>query len=180
MTKEKTNMSGSRSLRVVSRRAISTLAAALAVAFVALTPGAARAGDGERLVLRLRVTVVTGSDDLRNASNAVATLKYTNASGNQLHAGGNLNNGARWVDWSTHTVTIPMPVGIVLSRLQEFSIQFTSGQPDIFSSSDNWRMNGVTVTAILDDESEAILVNQAGNWLHEFKSDVNTRWATPL
>ncbi|WP_240359086.1 hypothetical protein [Pyxidicoccus trucidator] len=174
-------MTGIRSLAVVSRRALASLGAALAVAFIALSPGAALAGDGDRQVSKMRVTIATGTDDLRNASNAVATLKYTNASGNQLVAGGNLNNGAQWPGGSTKTVTIPMPVGIVLSRLLEFSIQFTSGQPDIFATGDNWNMNSITVTAILDDGSEANLVVQADSpWLHRFQSDYHTRWATPL
>lgn len=180
MTKEKTNMTGMRSLNGLTRRAFATLGAALVVAFIALTPGAALAGDGDRQVSKMRVTIVTGNDDLRNASQAVATLKYTNASGNQLVAGGNLNNGAQWPGGSTKTVTIPLPVGIVLSRLLEFSIQFTSGQPDIFATGDNWNMNSVTVTGILDDGSEVILLNQAGSPLHRFQSDTQTRWATPL
>ena len=174
-------MTGIRSLEVVSRRAFGILAASLAVAFMSLAPTTALAADGERQITHLRVTILTGDDDLRQASQAVASLLYTNASGNQLVAGGNLNNGANWPNWSTKTVTIPMPVGIVLSRLMEFSIQFTSGQPDPFATGDNWNMNSITVTAILDDESEAILVNKANTpYLHRFKSDANTRWATPL
>lgn len=174
-------MIGNRLLEGGSLRAFGTLASALAVAFMALTPGVARAADGERQITALRVTIVTGDDDLREASQAVASLTYQNASGNYLVAGGNLNNGAKWPNGSTRTVTIPMPVGVVLSRLVEFSIQFTSGQPDIFHTGDNWRMRSVLVTAILDDGSEAIIVNRANSpYLHEFKSDTNTRWATWL
>jgi hypothetical protein len=165
----------------VARRALGALVSALAVAFVALTPGVASATDGERQITSLRVTIVTGDDNLRQASQAAASLTYQNASGNYLIAGGNLNNGAEWPNGSTRTVNIPMPVGVVLSRLVEFSIQFTSGQPDIFHTGDNWKIRSVLVTAILDDGSEAIIVNRANSpYLHEFKSDSNTRWATWL
>jgi hypothetical protein len=178
MPKEKPNMNAIRSLSGLSRRALATLGAVLAVSVLSLMPGAARAEDGERQIRTLRITIVTGGDDLRNASQAVASLRYTNAAGNQLVTSGALNNGARWNNGSTNTVNIAMPVGIVLSRVQEFSIQFTSGQPDIFSTGDNWDMSRVTVTAILDDESEAVLVNQAGSPLHRFMSDRYTRWFT--
>ncbi|MCP3135959.1 hypothetical protein [Pyxidicoccus xibeiensis] len=174
-------MTGTRFLNGVSRRALATLGAALAVTFLALTPGTASAGDGDRQITKLRITILTADDNLRQASRAVAALKYENAYGEVLSAGGHLNNAAEWPNWSSRTVDILMPTGVVLSRLHEFSIQFTSGQPDIFSTGDNWNMASVLVVGILDDESELVLVNQANSpYLHRFKSDAFTRWATPL
>lgn len=169
-------MTGNRFLDVASRRVFGTLAAVLAVAFMSLTPGTAHANDWERQITHLRVTIGTGDDDLRKASQAVAKLAYRTVTGDTKYTSGNLNNGANWPNWSTRTVTIPMPVGILLGNLVEFSIEFTSGQPDIFSTGDEWKMNSIMVTAILDDGSEAILVNAAGNPLHHFKHDRNTRW----
>ncbi|MBN1204128.1 MAG: hypothetical protein JXB05_04295 [Myxococcaceae bacterium] len=87
---------------------------------------------------------------------------------------------ASWPGWSTRTSYLVLPAGVMLSRLLEFSIQFYSGQPDIFSTGDNWNMDAITVTAILDDESELVLVQQAGSPLHRFMSDRQTRWATAL
>lgn len=161
-------------------RFVSTLTAMLAAAVLFLLPGMAHADDGLRSITKLRITVVTGGDDLRNASHAVASLKYVGLSGNQLTTSFNLNNGAGWAGWSTHTVTMTTPTGVLLANLSEFSIQFTSGQPDIFATGDNWNMNGITVTAILDDGTEAVLIQQAGNPIHRYQSDLNTRWATAL
>ncbi|MFY2564317.1 hypothetical protein ACN469_42395 [Corallococcus terminator] len=161
-------------------RFVSTLTALLAAVVLFLLPGMAHAEDGMRVITKLRITVVTGGDDLRNASHAVASLKYVGLSGNLLTTGINLNNGAGWGNWSTHTVTMTTPTGVLLANVEEFSIQFTSGQPDIFSTGDNWNMNGITVTAILDDGSEAVLVQKAENPIHRYQSDLNTRWATAL
>lgn|GEM_PF-6572714 len=161
-------------------RFVSTLTAMLAAAMLFLLPGMAHAEDGMRIITKLRITVATGGDDLRNASHAVAEIKYVGLSGNLLTASINLNNGAGWGNWSTHTVTMTTPSGMLLANVEEFSIQFTSGQPDIFSTGDNWNMNSITVTAILDDSTEAVLVQRSGNYLHRFWSDHDTRWATAL
>ncbi|TQF17441.1 hypothetical protein FJV41_03090 [Myxococcus llanfairpwllgwyngyllgogerychwyrndrobwllllantysiliogogogochensis] len=158
----------------------SSLMAMLAAAVLFLLPGMAHADDGLRSVTRLRITVATGGDDLRNASHAVAAIKYVGLSGNQLTASINLNNGARWPDWTSHSVTMVTPTGMLLANLVEFSIQFTSGQPDIFATGDNWNMNAITVTAVLDDGTEAVIIQQADNYLHRFWSDHDTRWATAL
>ncbi|RKG90513.1 hypothetical protein [Corallococcus terminator] len=169
-------MTGIRSLSAVSRRAFATLVAAVAVAVVTLSPGAAFAIDDAHRITQLTVTIVTGGDDLRTASNAVASFRYTNTSGNQLVTSFNLNNGVSWPNSSTKTVTFATPAGIYQGLLLDFAIQFTSGQPDIFSTGDNWNMNAITVTARMADGSNVILVSQAGSPLHRFQSDTNTRW----
>lgn len=161
-------------------RAVSPLAAILAVTALLVSPGEARATDGDRQIIKLRIEIATGGDDLRTASNAIATLKYTSVSGNQLTASINLNNGAQWPGWSLRTVNFTLPAGVLLSRAHAFRIQFYSGQPDIFSTGDNWNMNGITVTGILDDESEVVLVQQAGSPLHRFQSDNWTLWETAI
>jgi hypothetical protein len=170
-------MFGTRSLGTVSRRAFTTLAAAVAVAFVALSPGAAHATDDAHRITHLRIKIVTGGDDLRTASNAVAQLRYTTTSGSSLSTSGNLNNGASWPNHSINTVTLAMPAGVYEGRLTEFAIQFSSGQPDPFSTGDNWNMNSITVTAIMADGTEVILISQAGDPLHRFQSDNFTRWS---
>ncbi|WP_144429479.1 hypothetical protein [Myxococcus hansupus] len=171
-------MSAIRPLGGLSRRAFATLAGVFALSIITLSPGAAHATDEASRITQLRIKIVTGSDDLRTASNAVASLKYANTSGNHLVTSGNLNNGVSWPNNSTRTVTLDMPAGVYMGRLVEFAIQFTSGQPDPFATGDNWNMNGVTVTAILADATEVILVSNAGTPLHRFLSDSQTRWAT--
>ncbi|MCP3062282.1 hypothetical protein LXT21_26175 [Myxococcus sp. K38C18041901] len=164
----------------VKPRFLSTLTMLVAAAVMMLMPGRALAGDGDRLITHLRVSVTTGNDDLRNESHAVAVLKYTALSGNVGFASSSLNNRARWVDRSTHTVDVAMPAGVLLSQVLEFSIEFTSGQPDIFSTGDTWMMNAITVTAILDDGGEVLLLSRAGAPVHTFHHDRDKRWAVDL
>jgi hypothetical protein len=173
-------MNGARPLSTLARRAVTPLTAALALAALLLSPGQARAEDGDRQIIRLRIEVLTGGDDLRNASNAIATLKYTSVSGNQMNASINMNNGAQWPNWSSRTVNFTLPSGVLLSRAYAFRIQFYSGQPDPFATGDNWNMNSITVTGILDDGSEVILVQKAGSPLHRFQSDNWTLWETDI
>ena len=129
-------------------------------------------------VVTLRVQIQTGNDDLRSQSQAVARLDYTTPDGNHRDTSAGLNNGSSWSNWSSHTVDIGMPGDVYLSRLDELSIEFTSGQSGPFDTGDNWNMQSITVTAILDDEeaSQVILIQDAGTPLHRFKSDNNTVW----
>lgn len=173
-------MNGLPSLGALTRRAVAPVLAALAMTALLLSPGEARAADGDRQIVKLRIQIQTGQDDLRNASHAIAGIKYTNSTGNQLSASYNMNNGTGWPAWSTRTVYFQLPAGVVLSRMDEFSILFRSGQPDPFATGDNWDMSSITVTAILDDESEVVLIQKAGTPLHRFKSDYNTLWATAI
>lgn len=66
------------------------------------------------------------------------------------------------------------------SNMREFAIRFQSGQSNPFETGDNWNLNDIRVTAILDDGSETIIVQASGNPYHRFKSDVNTRRAWVL
>ncbi len=129
-------------------------------------------------VATLRIRIQTGDDDLRSASQAIALLDYTTPDGNHRDTSAGLNNGGSWGNWSFNTVDVPMPGDVHLSRLDELTIEFNSGQSNPFDTGDNWNMQSITVTAILDDEeaTQVILIQDAGNPLHRFKSDNNTTW----
>ncbi|ACY18322.1 hypothetical protein [Haliangium ochraceum] len=134
----------------------------------------------EREVVSLRVTVVTGDDDLRSESDAVAELDYESVSGNDLTASANLNNNASWGNGSTHSKTFALPGGVTLGSLEEFHLVFHSGQSGPFDTGDNWNIDGLTVVGILEDGSEIILVQRAATRLHRFKSDIDTRYTVQL
>ncbi|GEL68590.1 hypothetical protein [Myxococcus virescens] len=163
-----------------SRRFVAAVTATLAVAMLFMTPGKAQAVDGDRQVTHLRVRIVTGSDDLRQASNAFAEFSYTALNDNHISISQNLNNGANWPNGSTRTVEVELPSGVLYSKMREFAIRFQSGQSNPFETGDNWNLNDIRVTAILDDGSETIIVQDSGNPYHRFKSDVNTRRAWVL
>lgn len=57
--------------------------------------------------------------------------------------------------------------------IESVEILYTSGQPDIFSTPDNWNMNSITVDySLTGSTSRSPLLSGSGNpWLHRFKSD---------
>lgn len=167
-------------LGTITFAALVTMVAGLDLGNPTTVTQTAGAMELDREVVTLRVTIRTGSDDLRSDSQARAELDYESVSGNNLTASGNLNDGANWANNSTHSKEIPMPGGVRLGNLQELHIVFTSGQSGPFDTGDNWNMDNLTVTAILEDGSEFILVQQSGTPLHRFKSDVHRRYTVQL
>ncbi|NVJ12593.1 hypothetical protein [Myxococcus sp. AM010] len=163
-----------------SKRFAAAFTATLAVALLVMTPGKAHAVDGDRQVTHLRVRIVTGSDDLRQASNAFAEFSYTALNGNHVSISQNLNNGVSWPNGSTRTVEVELPALVLYSNMREFAIRFQSGQSNPFDTGDNWNLNDIRVTAILDDGTETLVVQDSGNPYYRFKSDVNTRRAWVL
>ena len=165
-------------LNTISRRAVAAFTAMLSL--LLMVPATAHAVDGDRQVTHLRVRIVTGSDDLREASHAFAEIKYINLDDDLTSMSQSLNNAQNWPNGSTRTVDIALPAGVLYVNLREFAIRFQSGQRNPFDTGDNWNLNDIRVTAILDDGSEALLIQDSGNPFYRFKSDHNTRWAWAL
>lgn len=88
----------------------------------------------------LRVTIQTGSDDLRGGNdNAFASFLEN---GSPVVSEFALNRSSRWDNFSTHSVSLSLPQPLSLSRLQQLKIRTTFGGG---SGGDNWNINRVTV-----------------------------------
>jgi hypothetical protein len=103
-------------------------------------PPAARAARGQ--VARLVFEIRTGNDDMRGGNdNLNIELRFKDG---RLQRELNVNKGARWADYTTHTVTIdlnkPVPVGQITGIL--FATTFSGGW-----GGDNWNMDWVRVRA---------------------------------
>ncbi|MCB9599725.1 MAG: hypothetical protein H6721_23085 [Sandaracinus sp.] len=133
-------------------------------------------------VAELRVVIVTGDDDLRRDSTAVARLEFNDRSGRRLTISRDLNARNEWPNWSTNTRTMPVPDGVTLANLDSFAIEFTSGQPDVFHTGDNWNLQSIEVWATLDDAegTQVLVTSDANDPLHRFKSDRDRVWRTLL
>ena len=58
-----------------------------------------------------------------------------------------------------------------VSDIQVFGIRFFSGQPDIFSTGDNWNMDSINVTYHVDNAPDDFLLSMSGTPLRRFVSD---------
>ena len=126
---------------------------------------------------KLTITIETGSDDLRQTSQAVAyVILERNNRISQINMP--LNNGAQWSNGSVHT---PPPFSLVsgltpapgpfISDIKEFGISFFSGQSGPFDTGDNWNMNKILVSYSGDNVSKTTLLFMSGSPLKRFVSD---------
>ena len=163
-------------------RSILALSTGLAVATAAGAPTASADPPPAPTITALRIVIQTGDDDLRTDSSAVARLWFVDASGRRRNAGMDLNGRQAWGNWSTNTRDMPVPPGLTLADLDRFEIEFTSGQPDVFHTGDNWNMQSIEVYAVLDDDegTTVLVTSDAGDPLHRFQSDRERLWFQDL
>jgi hypothetical protein len=95
--------------------------------------------------LQLRTIIKTGGDDLRggNGPNDNCDAILTLASGGSITIQ-NLNDGLHWNNGETHTVVLPLPTGIGVGDITEFTLhtQFGGG-----ISGDNWNVDQLSLVA---------------------------------
>lgn len=130
-----------------------------------------RSSASDTLVTRLRVTLRTGSDDLRGGSQAYALVGFGSRGRQEFP----LNNGAGWGNGSVNTATYDLPNGTRLRDIQLFGIRYVSGRSDVFSTTDNWNLDELQV----DYETVITLVNLTGGPIMRFTGDRRV-WSTPI
>lgn len=123
-------------------------------------------------VSRLDITIVTGGDDLRRASNAYMKLNIPSIFGLWAAWLGptiNLNHGVSWPGNSSNTVAWELS-GQQIGRgdLFGFDLFYTSGQPDIFATQDNWNVQEIKIVAQYADGSSEAVFQNAGDPLYRF------------
>jgi hypothetical protein len=89
----------------------------------------------------LRFNLRTGGDDLRQNSQATATVRLTNGTTLSIP----LNNGANWGNNSTNTVNYSLPRGTLPTHIRSIVINFASGSSGPFDTGDNWNLDLVQI-----------------------------------
>lgn len=106
---------------------------------------------GAIYITKLRVTIQTGGDDLRGGRDNVSLALNINTGGGgaawvTLTGRGGLNGSARWADWSSNTVDLPVTnaegcqVALNAIRRLRLTTSFSGGM-----SGDNWNMRSIHV-----------------------------------
>ncbi|MFF0494242.1 hypothetical protein ACFYTQ_34930 [Nocardia sp. NPDC004068] len=129
----------------------------------------------------LFVTIDVGGDDIRSGTGVSGTVTFrTLLSRSDQRASGVLTSDPH-PNNSTFTGRIslgsrPDAIDTLVSPLDIRAIELasSSGQPDIFSTPDNWNMDSISVqyTTLEDARTLHPLVLGSGSpWLHRFKAD---------
>ena len=104
----------------------------------------------------LRLTITTGSDDLRGGrDNVMGSVRI----GDTWTTPRNLNRGTRWADRTTRTVDINLPTTMRARDIQELRLEttFTGG-----IGGDNWNMNSMRAQLCLPPSDYCIDVGRSG------------------
>jgi len=120
------------------------------------------------------VTFVTGNDDLRggndNVNFFIENLLIPGTNEFRTIKFDNLNNGKRWINGSTQSVSRPLPDNVNQDQLTSFKVETT------FSggiNGDNWNMNGITISTRINGVISELYKNE-GTPLVRFTGD--RRW----
>ena len=107
----------------------------------------------------------TGNDDLRGGNDNLGITVYADG---LVQAMPNVNQGQRWVDGSTHEVTVSLDRPVSIQQIHKIGLEttFTGG-----SGGDNWNMESVQVVAVVNGVNHSI----ATYGFHRFSS----KWAGP-
>lgn len=120
----------------------------------------------ERRLERVRVTVTTGSDDLREHSNAEAFVKFRGGGESVVK----LNHGHRWADHSVNGVTWDVTGSRRVSDISQVGLRFFGAKRPgwIFDQTDDWNVNGVKFEYFGPD-GHGVLAQAAGGPLRRFE-----------
>jgi len=116
---------------------------------------------------KLRVTIKTGNDDLRTASQAYLVLKLRNSASPLTIIHLPLNRGAYWRDGSTNTIETSLPLNTTPENIVECMVAFESGWTSPFSTGDNWNMDLLKLEIVYPTNT-VLLKEQTGTPIMRF------------
>jgi hypothetical protein len=116
-------------------------------------------------VRNLVFTIETGGDDVRLQSDVIAEVVCRQTTYSQ-----SLNNLANWPNWTTNIAILEIQQAdqVTFNDIQTITIHFIPGSSGPFDTGDNWNMQSIDVTYVLDDGSEGTLIHKAGDPLVRF------------
>ncbi|MFN0175084.1 MAG: M12 family metallopeptidase [Saprospiraceae bacterium] len=115
---------------------------------------------------RVKISVLTGGDDLREKSQAYLHLKFAKGQPNEMQL--SLNNGGGWGNNSWQIVEIPVPDGISVGDLKECKLKFVSGKQFPWDTPDNWNVDRVILEWITPENFSNIASDVRGTPLIRF------------
>ncbi len=116
----------------------------------------------DKLVRELIVMFTTGGDDLRGGNdNVSAIVNYTDGSSTTY---ANLNRSARWIDFNSETVSIPLTKPAPLNQIKSLTLKTSFGGG---FNGDNWSLNNLLISA-REGTLERGVYSGAGNPLVRF------------
>lgn len=122
---------------------------------------------------RIRATITTGNDDLREQSNANLIIS-TNLNGVFNEQQVSLNRGGKWDNYTTHSKDIPLPIGIGINNIAALTLNFASEKRSIFDEDDSWKVNMIRFDYINAAGDIFLLgIEQQGNPLIKFNGTSN-------
>lgn len=109
------------------------------------------------LIPSLQVAITTGGDDLRGGAVAYGVIKLQN--GTTLSKV-NLNQGRKWGNNSTNTVTLPLPAGTKVGDLASLRIEHDGAPRNVGEGYDNWNLDRVRVVTPETCSTPVQLINE--------------------
>jgi hypothetical protein len=106
----------------------------------------------------LDVTITTGGDDLRSGSVVYGIVELRGGKTEKV----NLNQGRGWVNNSTNTVSLPLPVGTTLRDLVSFTLEHDGGPRRFPDGYDNWNIDALKVATPRTCSGGIQLANTSG------------------
>lgn len=121
--------------------------------------------DSSNIVIsRLRLTIRTGGDDLRQNSMATAILRLHNGNEQSFE----LNNGQNWPNGSINKITLIPNQSIRASDIESLRITFKSGRNNVFDTGDNWNIYELRLDM---EDSPVHLLDLSGRPLARFMGE---------
>lgn len=108
---------------------------------------------------RLKITVVTGSDDLRVNSQAYVELKFRTGPLREMRIP--LNRGAAWAWNSTNYSEIATPNDVSIGDVTECKVVFESGKQFLWDTPDNWNVDRLKLEWVTSENFATTLSEQS-------------------
>ena len=115
---------------------------------------------------QLIVTFETGNDDLRGGNDNVNIILLRRGGMRSIRFN-NVNNGSRWIDRSTNTISRTLPATTKLEDLNGITIE-TTFRGGLFG--DNWNLRSLRVEARINGQTHRLL-ERSGRPLFRFTGD---------
>jgi hypothetical protein len=122
-----------------------------------------------RIIEELQFKIHVGNDDIRSGTRVYATVRLASPSRAETLPWQELEQaGVSPGSWLEGKYFLPRS-NIPVDRIKGVAILYTSGQPDPFSTPDNWDMTSLQILYSVDSTQRTLVFGEGSPWLHRFK-----------